>query len=131
MSNSGFAHQDWTPVTLTKTKTKDEKIQDGSLVVEKKTVQNVNKQVSTKANLRKIENEEIALPIIPQELKILMQQARVAKKMTQKQLASACNFPEATIKSYEDGSAIPDNGTIAKIESKLGVHLPRPKKIKI
>ena len=35
------------------------------------------------------------------------------------------------IKQYENGTAIPNNAFIAKIEKTLGVKLPRVKKIKV
>ncbi len=57
-----------------------------------------------------------------------MQQARLAKKMTQKDLAAACAEKATTINEYEAGKAIPNGQLLAKIERVLGVRLPRPPK---
>lgn len=58
-------------------------------------------------------------------------QARMAKKMTQEDLAKqACVTPDI-IRKYENGSAIPNNAFIAKLDQILGVKLPRAKKKKV
>ena len=57
-----------------------------------------------------------------------LQQARLAKKMNQKQLATAINEKPQVINQYESGKAIPNNAVIAKIERALGAKLPRAAK---
>ena len=57
-----------------------------------------------------------------------IQQARMAKKMTQKELATAINEKPQVIGEYESGKAIPNGQIISKIERKLGCKLPRPGK---
>jgi ribosome-binding protein aMBF1 (putative translation factor) len=55
-------------------------------------------------------------------------QARTAKKMTQKELATAINEKPQVIAEYESGKAIPNPQIISKIERALGCKLPRPAK---
>ena len=55
-------------------------------------------------------------------------QARTAKKMTQKQLATAVNEKPQVIGQYEQGSAIPNPQIISKLERQLNCRLPRPGK---
>ena len=65
------------------------------------------------------------------EFKLALQKARLAKKLTQAQLAQQINVKESTIKEYESGAAIPDGGVISKLNRALGVVLPKiPKKKK-
>ena len=62
------------------------------------------------------------------ELKLALMKARTAKGMTQKALGAALNMPAATIMSYENGKALPDNAVIARLEKTLGAKLPRAKR---
>ena len=55
-------------------------------------------------------------------------QARTAKKLTQKELATAINEKPQVVALYENGKAIPNGAIIVKIERKLGCKLPRPGK---
>jgi len=76
------------------------------------------------------EKEENPLPTIGIDLKIAMQQARIAAKLGQKELAAKMCVPTQVIHSYENGTAIPNNAFIAKIEKVLNTKLPRIKKVK-
>jgi putative transcription factor len=53
-------------------------------------------------------------------------QARTAKNMTQKDLATAINVKPQVMAKYETGKAVPDPQMIVKLERKLGCKLPRP-----
>lgn len=68
---------------------------------------------------------------VPFHLGKAIEKARTAKKMTQQDLARVLVVQAPVIKQYENGSAIPNNAFIAKIEKILGVKLPRVKKIKV
>lgn len=52
-------------------------------------------------------------------------QARTAKKLTQKELATAINEKPQVVAEYESGKAIPNPQIISKLERSLGVKLPR------
>ena len=68
-------------------------------------------------------DEAFAHKKVPTELKKAIQQARIAKKMTQQQLAQAINELPKVVQSYENGKAIPNNQILGKIERALGVKL--------
>jgi DNA-binding transcriptional regulator YiaG len=68
------------------------------------------------------------IPSMPNEVKQAIMKARMAKKMTQKQLAQALNEQASVIQKYEQGKQVPTNAQLAKIEKVLGTKLPRIKK---
>ena len=65
---------------------------------------------------------------VDRSLSKAIMQARTAKKMTQKELATAINEKPQVVAEYESGKAIPNPQIIGKIERKLGCKLPRPGK---
>lgn len=67
---------------------------------------------------------------VDKDLSKAIMQARTAKKLTQKELATAINEKPQVVAEYESGKAIPNPQIIAKLERKLGVKLPRPGKSK-
>lgn len=77
------------------------------------------------------ETEELSHARVSKEIRIALSQARVAKGLKQKDLATRLNLPIATVIDYENGKAIPNNALIARFEHELGTKLPRqPKKKK-
>jgi ribosome-binding protein aMBF1 (putative translation factor) len=76
--------------------------------------------------------EEAVKPLatVTVELKTAIQQARIAMKMSQKDLAAKMCVPASVIHGYENGTAIPTNAFIAQIEKVLKTKLPRLKKVK-
>mmetsp|Transcript_20215 Transcript_20215/g.42811 ORF Transcript_20215/g.42811 Transcript_20215/m.42811 type:complete len:134 (-) Transcript_20215:408-809(-) len=68
---------------------------------------------------------------VDKSLSKALMQARTAKKMTQKQLATAINEKPQVVAEYESGKAIPNPQIISKLERKLGTKLPRPGKSKL
>ncbi len=74
------------------------------------------------------ETEELKHQKVDKSLSKAIMQARMAKKMTQKELATAINEKPQVIGEYESGKAIPNGAIIVKMERKLGVKLPRPGK---
>lgn len=84
---------------------------------------------ATTMSARKLEEtEELKHNKVDRSLSKAIQQARMAKKMTQKELATAINEKPQVIAQYENGKAIPNGQLIVKIERKLGCKLPRSKK---
>ena len=129
MSKSGNFHnsQDWTPVVLKKTPTKADKKKSG----ETSSVRTVEKPNSNKSsvNSRKLEESDaLSVATIPHDLKIQIQQARTAKNLTQKELATALNSQQNLIQNYENGTAVPDGAFLAKMSKFLGTQLKNPKK---
>ena len=110
-----MSHQDWKPVILSKdTKKKKKEIQT-----------KISKRGPSK--LTKIDNETENFKIEKVSLKFKkeLQKARLAKKMTQKELATKLNVPPKVINEYEAGKAIPNVQLILKMDKVLGVKLPR------
>lgn len=71
------------------------------------------------------ETEEFRHPTIGKQLSREIQQARLSKSMSQKELASAINEKPQIIQLYETGAAIPNPQILNKLDRVLGVHLPR------
>lgn len=59
-----------------------------------------------------------------------LQQARLAKKMSQKDLASKIHEKPIVISQYEAGKAIPNAQVIQKLTRALGCKLPKATKAK-
>mmetsp|Transcript_7537 Transcript_7537/g.8687 ORF Transcript_7537/g.8687 Transcript_7537/m.8687 type:complete len:128 (+) Transcript_7537:102-485(+) len=86
---------------------------------------------ATTMSARKLEEtDELKHSKVDKSLSKAIQQARMAKKMSQKQLATLINEKPQVIAEYENGKAIPNGQIIVKIEKKLGCKLPRPGKKK-
>jgi len=58
-------------------------------------------------------------------LKTQIQKARMAQKLTQKQLAQKINVTPSVIQSYENGKAVPDNKVLQNLRRVLKVKLVR------
>jgi len=102
----------------------------GELQTEKKYGAGSNASAfSAGMNARKIEeSDELKHNKVDKNLSKAIQQARMAKKMTQKQLATKINEKTQVVGEYENGKAIPNGQIIVKIERALGCKLPRPGK---
>ena len=101
-------HQDWNSIVLNKTLKSDK----------------------TKEKVYDIDNEDdISKPItISLSNSKLIQQARVQKKMNQKDLANKINKDTKTIQLYESGKVIPDLQVMLKLEKVLGIKLNKKKR---
>merc|ERR1712228_207701 len=64
---------------------------------------------------------------VSHDFKMALQQARLAKKLTQAHLASQVNEKSTVINEYESGKAIPKGDIINKLNRALGVRLPKAK----
>ena len=74
------------------------------------------------------ETDQLKHAKVDKSLSKAIMQARTAKKMTQKELATKINEKPQVIGEYESGKAIPNGQLISKIERALGCKLPRPGK---
>lgn len=72
-------------------------------------------------------NKEYSL--VNKDLPLQLQQARQAKNLTQKQLATRCNIDVHDIAAWEKGNRLPTNDIIAKLSKELSIRLPRNSKI--
>ena len=62
---------------------------------------------------------------VSHDFKMALQQARLAKKLTQAALAATVNEKPTVINDYESGKAIPNGAIISKLNRALGVRLPK------
>jgi len=123
--------QDWDNVTWDKYNrdgsTKQKDVSDASRYG------NVN--IATKKNSSidwKIENssENLGYNRTTLEFRKVLQEARLYNKLTQNDLAKHINEKSDIIKNYENGTAIPNQRIIQKLNKLLGIRLPKipPKK---
>merc|ERR1712187_1095577 len=84
---------------------------------------------STCSNAKKLDEnaQTFRHDTVSYDFKMALQQARLAKKMTQVQLASQINEKSTVINEYESGKAIPKGDVINKLNRALGVRLPKAK----
>ena len=113
-------HQDWETVILSKErKYTPQEIKD------------YEEKQKEKLEKKKAKDNEIKVPPkVNFELKKAIMQARLAKKMSQKDLATRLNVTVNTIAGYENGKIVPNNPFIVKMERILNVKLPRVTKQK-
>ena len=98
-------HQDWEPVVLRKN-------------TERKTRYNAPGH----KKFKKIDSEDVEAPkTLGLSAGRQIQQARAAKKMTQKELAQKINVKAQLITDYETGKAIPSRAILNKINHALGI----------
>ena len=77
--------------------------------------------------MKKLEDstEEFKHATVDKSLSKAITAARLAKKMTQSDLAKAINERPQIIQQYESGGAIPNPQILGKLDRALGTHLPR------
>ena len=94
--------------------------------LKKQTAGNKNAGGPVKA-AHKLENETEVFEHerVSSELKKQIQQARLAKKLTQAQLAQLVNEKPQVINEYETGKAIPNPQILGKLSRVLGVQLKK------
>ena len=132
--------QDWTPVVLQKRPpsasakksagTINAAARQGNVEVTKKFVAGENKNGHGPIqNAAKLEQDDGVYKVatVTHEFKTALQQARMAKKMTQKQLADAINEKQSVVNDYESGKAVPNGAVIQKLNKALGAKLPKAK----
>jgi putative transcription factor len=80
--------------------------------------------------LKKLEDstEEFKHNTVDKNLSKAITAARMAKKMSQADLARQINERPQIIQQYESGQAIPNPQILSKLDRALGTHLPRGKK---
>lgn len=100
-------HQDWNTITWIK-----------------KTEKKTNIKPAVNLVFKKLDGDDPEPPKnIDHNIKILIQQARVAKKLTQKQLALQLNIHESIVSKYENGNIVPDKKILRKIVNILNIKL--------
>lgn len=111
--------QDWTPFVI-KNKNADNKakaFREGRTEAIKK--------ISLDHKSRKLEQEDEVKPIekVSRDISVLVQQGRMEKKLTQKELAQKLNIKPEIIRDIEAGKLANDKQIISKLQRILGVRL--------
>ncbi|KAF4348442.1 hypothetical protein G4B88_026969 [Cannabis sativa] len=136
--NPGVLTQDWEPVVLHKSKPKAQDLRDPKAVNRalrsgaavqtiKKFDAGANKKATTApvVNVRKLEEgtEPAALNRVAPEVRLAIQKARMAKNLSQGDLAKQINERPQVVQEYENGKAVPNQAVLGKMERVLGVKL--------
>ena len=133
---AGPISQDWEPVVLHKTKQKTSDLRDHKAVnaalrsgaqvhTLKKFDAGSNKKPAAVVNPRKLDEgtEPTALDRVPAETRLAIQKARIAKKLSQTELAKLISERPQVVQDYESGRAVPNQLVLAKMEKALEVKL--------
>jgi len=114
-------HQDWEPVILQKKQSK---------TVTSNEMRNGNFKVRTKQNesaqkMHKIDNEteNFTIKKISKKVSQEIQKGRLAKKLSQKQLAQAVNVTPKVINEMESGKSQPNEAVKRKIARYLNIKI--------
>ena len=112
--------QDWTPVVFSKSTSQ-------ARAANTEHQRNMSKQTKEQASVKRLdaatEPEKIAL--IPRNISVQLVACRVAKKMSQKDLANQMNIPIKTIQDIENGRYKNDMQLAQRIARKLGTTLTK------
>jgi putative transcription factor len=125
-------HQDWNTTVLRKTSTqiaknnKKNKLSTADTMLKHNATKNTQRQNNFGSKID--DNEYLPQEKISHGLKLNIQKGRMAKKLSQKQLATQCNLPTSTIKDYESGNVVPNGQILNKLSRVLGVTLKNTKK---
>jgi len=117
--------QDWTPVILRREKTKEQKKRDGEVTTYRNKNAGKNTQASTYTAKNLADDDVPKVEHVSHSLSVQIQQARAAKKMTQKELAQKINEKIDVVRDYENGKAIPNGAVLNKMNKALGVVLKK------
>ena len=114
------ATQDWEPVVLNTTGVK-------TRALNKETQKNISKQTAADANAKKVDKatEPGQIVMMPRDISIQLVAGRVAKKMSQKELATQLNIPIKIIQDIEAHKYKRDMQLAQRIAKKLGIQLKK------
>ena len=114
------ATQDWTPVVFSKSTT-----QKRAANTEQQ--RNMSKQTAEQAKVKRLDaaTEPEKIVQLPRNISAQLVAARVAKKMSQKDLATQMNIPIKTIQDIENHRYKNDMQLAQRIARKLGITLTK------
>ena len=113
-------HQDWKPVVFKKSQAQLKK--EGKLPVKPKVLipKKPNSNSSQLQNAWKLDGEDVPPPkYVPKETSRLIQQARVAQKLSQQDLANKLCVKKSIINDLESGKMLLDKSFISKAKKVL------------
>lgn len=116
-----MSHQDWTPVVFNKKSNDKDKN-------EKKTIPSSSSSSSlSNVGIYKAASDDDVkkTKYVSKNTSQAIMSARSEKKMTQKELAQKCNMDVSIINEIERGTCVYNASHVNKIQSVLGVKIPR------
>lgn len=117
-NRKNMSHQDWTPVVFNK-KSKDEKEKEKPTSSSSSSLSNVGVyKAASDDDIKKTK-------YVSKNTSQAIMSARSEKKMTQKELAQKCNMDVSIINEIERGVCVYNATHVNKIQSILGVKIPR------
>lgn len=120
--------QDWTTVTMSKTK-KQDSISANHTVKSQATQSNANSAsaivAATTAKSGTDGDDTKKTKYIAKATSDAVRTARCEKKLTQKELAQKCSMDASIVAEIERGGCVYNAGHVNKIQSVLGVKIPR------
>ncbi|CAB4318828.1 unnamed protein product [Prunus armeniaca] len=134
--NPGVITQDWEPVVIHKSRPKGQDLRDPKVVNQalrsgapiqtiKKFDAGSNKKAAPVVSVKKLEEgtEPAALDRVSTDVRQAIQKARLAKKLSQADLAKRINERPQVVQEYENGKAVPNQAVLSKMERVLEVKL--------
>ncbi|KAL9829943.1 Multiprotein-bridging factor 1c [Arabidopsis thaliana] len=121
----GAVTQDWEPVVLHKSKQKSQDLRDPKAKFDAGSNKKGKSTAVPVINTKKLEEETepAAMDRVKAEVRLMIQKARLEKKMSQADLAKQINERTQVVQEYENGKAVPNQAVLAKMEKVLGVKL--------
>ena len=115
-----MSHQDWTPVVFKK------KTDDNKKGCEKEKATSSSSSLSNVGVYKAASDDDVKkTKYVLKATSQAIMSARSEKKMTQKELAQKCNMDVSIINEIERGACVYNAAHINKIQSVLGVKIPR------
>jgi putative transcription factor len=118
-----MSHQDWTPVVFKK------KTDDNKKGCEKEKTTSSSSSSSSLSNVgvyKAASDDDVKkTKYVSKNTSQAIMSARTEKKMTQKELAQKCNMDVSIINEIERGACVYNASHVNKIQSVLGVKIPR------
>ena len=115
-----MSHQDWTPVVFNKKSNDKDKDKN-----EKKTTSSSSSLSNVGVYKAASDDEMKKTKYVSKNTSQAIMSARSEKKMTQKELAQKCNMDVSIINEIERGTCVYNPTHVNKIQSVLGVKIPR------
>ena len=119
-SRKNMSHQDWTPVVFGK------KSDDNKKGCEKEKSSSSSSSLSNVGVYKAASDDDVKkTKYVSKNTSQAIMSARAEKKMTQKELAQRCNMDVSIINEIERGVCVYNATHVNKIQSVLGVKIPR------
>jgi putative transcription factor len=124
---SNMSHQDWTPVVFSKKSHDDKKGGEKNKERSSSSSSSSSSSLSNVGVYKAASDDDVKkTKYVSKSTSQAIMSARSEKKMTQKELAQKCNMDVSIINEIERGTCVYNAAHVNKIQSVLGVKIPRP-----